>query len=84
MLEQAIIRCKVSRGMFTDERVVELPAGPANMSFVVPSSAVRKEDQQGNGELRVQIIVYQGQTYILLPTPRRDAIPVDESDLVPA
>jgi len=82
-MTQRWLKCKVSAGMFSDERVVELRVklGHAR-TFFVPADRVL---DQGAGEGQIQVgVVTQGEvTLVILPTPSRDVVPCAEDDLVP-
>jgi len=77
------LRCVIQKGMFSDERViiVNVPGG-LEIDFFVPSNMVNEQ----NGTVRVFVIsnAPSGNPYAVIPTPRRPAVEVKESDLMPA
>jgi len=61
--------------MFSDERVVEVRTrGNGVTAFFVDQSRVN----ESKGEVEVQIVSREDGAWAILPTPNRDAIPVDE------
>ena len=77
------LKCTVSKGMFSDERVVELRrSGQESKMYVVPASDVADVDKSGNGKLRASVVSRGNKKWVVLPTNRRDTIPFDENALV--
>ena len=68
MKEEQWIECRVSPGMFRDERVVEV----SGRSFFVDEKSVRKE--QGHFEVLVTIIQTNGHKRAVLPTRLSESI----------
>jgi hypothetical protein len=74
------LRCKVDKGMFSDEVAVTYPAsGTVLMSVFVPKSAV-EGTPGGIGRVRV-LLASRDSRAVALPTEYQDVIPVSESDL---
>ena len=83
-MQERILRCRISKGMFSDECVVELQLSRGReKAYVVDVSNVLHVDPTGGGELRVLVTTKTGRTVAMLPTTRRDLVPVTENDLVP-
>ncbi len=78
------LRCRVFKGMFSDERAIVFPlkSGVSSSAFV-PKSAVRGEIDQ-EGKVRVEVFRDNGTIWAVLPTDDRESIPVRETDLAPA
>ncbi len=65
------IGCRVSPGMFSDERAVEL----GGRSFFVDENAIRNEQADGRAEVEVRIVVREGgEKWAVLPTSSREAV----------
>ena len=65
------IECRVSPGMFSDERIV----GFGDRSFFVEEKSVRNE-KDGRGEVEVKIVEFNGKKWAVLPTNYSDSIPL--------
>lgn len=79
-MSEVFLICKVSRGMFSDEAVVELPReGRRQIIFTVPKSNV-ESDANGNGKLKALLLTRGEEKWAKLPTTYGDTIPVDERD----
>jgi hypothetical protein len=77
----AWLRCRLEKGMFSDEVAVTYPAfSPAQKSVFVPRSCVR-EGGEHQGEVMVTVVVKDGAQFAVLPTPRRDIVRVEDADL---
>ncbi len=63
------IGCRVSPGMFSDERIV----GFGDRSFFVEEKSVRNE-KDGRGEVEVRIFEMNGKKWAELPTNYSDAV----------
>jgi hypothetical protein len=64
------IECRVSPGMFSDERAVEL----GERSFFVDEGAVRNVGQDGRAEVEVQLVERGGEKWAVLPTSSRETV----------
>jgi hypothetical protein len=79
------LRCRVSKGMFSNERVIELKLKNGKiLTFVVESSDVTEANTSGCGAVKVWVNIEEGDRWAMLPTPQRDLVRFEESDLVPA
>ena len=75
------LRCTVREGMFSDERIVIVSErGNGPVEFIVPESFV--EGDGDNGSVQVRVYQAYGGQWAELPTPNRDAIPIDDEQLV--
>ena len=63
------IECRVTPGMFSDERTVEV----RGRSFFVEKNVVRSE-KNGSGQVEVIIVEKNGEKWAVLPTPTRESI----------
>lgn len=80
-MTQRWLRCKVEKGMFSDERVVLYPAtGDATKSAFVPANEVQGEPGK-SGTVRVWVGRNQDGVMAFLPTEYRDCVFVQEQDL---
>jgi hypothetical protein len=77
----AWLRCKLDKGMFSDEVAVTYPSTyPWQKSVFVPRSCVR--NGRGElGEVKVVVVVKDGARYAVLPSPLRDIVRVEGADL---
>jgi hypothetical protein len=77
----AWLRCRLDRGMFSDEVAVTYPDSTQwQKSVFVPRSCVRP-DSENHGEVMVNVFVEDGKRYAVLPTPWRDIVRVEDADL---
>jgi hypothetical protein len=76
------LRCRILKGMFSDEFAVEVsPPGGKPTSFFVSKKDVRGDIDQ-DGEVRVRVIRKGASAWALLPTETPVEIPIREADLV--
>lgn len=75
------LKCRVEKGMFSDERVVTYPyEGGAVTSAFVPEQTVRIS--HGNiGKVRVRVSHHGGTTIAVIPSDYGDPVAVSELDL---
>ena len=67
------IECRVSPGMFSDERAVEI----GGRSFFVDEKSIRNAQPDGRAEVEVVILVREdGKRWAVLPTSSREAVPL--------
>lgn len=64
------IECRVSPGMFSDERAVEL----CERSFFVEKKSIRHEQNDGRAEVEVLIVERAGKRWAVLPTNFRETV----------
>jgi len=76
------LKCRILKGMFSDERVVVVSRvdGMSTSAFV-PSAAVRGSVDH-EGQVEVDVFADRGATWAVLPTEYRETLPVDARDLV--
>lgn len=80
----AWLRCRLDRGMFSDEVAVTYPASldvECQQSVFVPRSYVRAETEH-EGEVMVKLVAVNGGHYAVLPNCERDIVWPDAADLV--
>lgn len=83
MMSQRLLKCRVSGGMFSNERVIIVRRkGNGSVEFFVPQESVQGEGE--DGRVRVEVLVRPDSTWAVLPTTYRDSIPVDDEELVPS
>jgi hypothetical protein len=83
-MEERWLKCKVYRGMFSDEMAVKVPQSNGEMlGYFVPKVMVAN-GAGSEGRLRVRVLRREGITLAILPTEYSDAIAVQESDLIAA
>lgn len=81
MAEMKWLRCEVSKGMFSDERVVAVRTrNEGQREFFVPQDEVREDTPA----VRVKAYVYDGGLWALIPTCQPEPVPIHDSDLLPA
>lgn len=74
------LRCRVDKGMFSDELAVTYPTeGTYRKSVFVLRDHVRVEGDRGS--VRVLVTSKGGRTFATLPSARRDMVLVAPSDL---
>jgi hypothetical protein len=81
----AWLRCRLNRGMFSDEVVVTYPAASHlehQRSAFVPRSYVRSETEH-QGEVLVKVIAVSGGRYAVLPNSECDIVWPEDADLKP-
>jgi hypothetical protein len=81
----AWLRCRLDRGMFSDEVAVTYPAAShveRQMSVFVPRSCVRSETDH-QGEVMVKVIAVNGMRYAVLPNSECDIVWPEDADLKP-
>lgn len=81
MAQEAWIDCEVSRGMFSNERVVEVDTAP-NSAFIVPADKIKDQITEGKGQVRAIIVKDNSKQFAILPTNRRDIVPWPSSGCV--
>ena len=77
------LKCRVSGGMFSDERTVIIRRrGNGSIEFFVTDSYVHGSGNEGS----VDVVIFSRDDgkWVELPTPYRDSIPVDDAQLVVA
>lgn len=75
------LKCKIQKGMFSDERTVTVHTrGGEPIAVFVPSAAA--DDR--NSRVRVRAFHGQGRAVAILPDEHQSVIDVEESDLQPA
>lgn len=67
--EKRWIRCRVTPGMFSDERTIEI----AGRSYFVDERWVRNVAADGAGEVEVTIVRDDGCEWVVLPTSDRES-----------
>lgn len=83
-MEDAWLRCKVFKGMFSDEVAIKywLKGGDSRSVFVPRSSVTG--DLETDGLVKVQVFRKGEDSFAVLPTEYRDDILVRDEDLVSA
>ena len=87
---QQWLRCRVVKGMFSDELAITYPPRGATSvtSVFVPRdmvhSEVDKEGKDGEGKVKVMVFREDNSAWAVLPSDQQQVIPIDESDLTPA
>jgi hypothetical protein len=64
------IECRVSPGMFSDERTVEV----GGRSFFVEEGAVRNVGPDGRGEVEVTVVERDGKRWAVIPTNTKESV----------
>lgn len=76
------LRCQISVGMFSNERIIKVKVGRTVVEYLVPDQFVH---EQGNcGWVDVRIRKNGTETWAVLPTPYSESIQVPESELISA
>jgi len=87
-MNESWLRCSVSQGMFSDELAVTIPNAldeEDTTSVFVPLDLVRRPNPpQTEGHVKVRAYLQNSIWWAILPTEYGLAIPVRDSDLVPA
>jgi hypothetical protein len=81
----AWLRCRLDRGMFSDEVAVTYPAATheeCQKSVFVPRSCVRSETEH-QGEVMVKVVAVNGTRYAVLPNSECDIVWPEDADLTP-
>ena len=74
-----LVPCKISDGMFSDERIIWFSSrGGISESFVVESDLIEKMTGENHGLIRVNVINSGGREVAILPTNRRDIVNLSE------
>lgn len=79
----AWLRCRLDKGMFSDEVAVTYPPAAETgwqKSVFVPAECVER-DSEHQGKVKVLVIVKGGQRFAVLPSPRRDFVAPEEADI---
>jgi hypothetical protein len=79
-MSERLLRCKVFKGMFSDERAIEYPAYGEQFSVFVPKAKVT-EEREGFGKLAVLAFEENGMMWAVLPSAQPETIPVRLADL---
>ena len=81
--EERWLTCRITKGMFSDERVVTYPAeGETQISAFVPATAVEGNPGE-RGRVRVRVGRINGHLMAVLPTEYSDLVTVQEADVAP-
>ena len=83
-MENRRLRCHITRGMFSDERVIEVRRyNGQTESHFVSQDAVRGAI---NSDGEIDVVVYQknGATGAVIPTEYSEVVAIDTKDLIPA
>ncbi|MEX0728950.1 MAG: hypothetical protein WEB58_21260 [Planctomycetaceae bacterium] len=85
-IRESWLKCKVFKGMFSDEYAVELQnsRGESFSVFVPREDVLGDPEHRDDGRLKVKVFRDGGATWAVLPTNYRDTIPVLETELCPA
>lgn len=84
VMKQGWLKCRVLKGMFSDERAVVVRMKNGNTtSMFVPSSSVKGEVDH-DGKVRVEVFEGDGAVWAVLPTEYRESVPINDDDVVPA
>ena len=81
----AWLRCRLDRGMFSDEFAVTYPASldaECQQSVFVPCAFVRSVTEH-EGEVMVKVVTVEGGRYAVLPSSERDVVWPEDADLRP-
>lgn len=83
-MNQQWLKCRVLKGMFSDERVVQVPTrGGDKLSFFVHKDKV-EGDIDRDGRVRVDVLRREDMTVAFVPSEYPEAIAVRDEDLQPA
>ncbi|MBC8372284.1 MAG: hypothetical protein ISS78_07765 [Phycisphaerae bacterium] len=75
------LKCKILKGMFSDESTMVYPAESATASsFFVPKEKVRETD----GAVHVRVFREGGTMWAIVPAESQPVIQVNEKDLTPS
>jgi hypothetical protein len=80
------LKCRIDRGMFSDERAVTYPADATKnwlKSVFVEESAVEGAPGE-TGRVRVRILQLDGRMMAVLPSALQEIVTVSPSDVSPA
>ena len=78
---QGWLKCRLDKGMFSDERAVTYPeTGDWQKSVFVPVNAT-EGSPGGIGRVQVQIVSRDGRTLCVLPSANRDIVTASEEDV---
>jgi hypothetical protein len=81
--EERWLTCRITKGMFSNERVVTYPAeGEKQTSVFVPATAVEGSPGE-RGRVRVRIGRLNGHLMAVLPSEYSDLVTVQEADVSP-
>lgn len=81
-LNEQWLRCKVDRGMFSDEVAVTYPpVTPWQKSVFVPRSCVRSSKSDELDEVLVKVLTRNGRQFAVLPSSQQDVVRVEGADL---
>ena len=85
-MSDAWLRCKIFKGIFSDEASIEVsPTQGNSFAIAVPLSAVRVSSAQGEsnqtGTVRVQVFREGNTSWAVLPSDDRPVVSVNEADL---
>lgn len=77
------LKCRIDKGMFSDELAVTYPAeGEKQKSVFVSKSAIQGQVGQ-TGKVQVVLIRRNGTLFAVLPSSNQDIVTVQEADLAP-
>lgn len=83
MSKEVFVKCRLYRGMFSDESVVEFPRVSGENTFIVPKAKV-SEESPGHGRLKAKLLTRGDERWVILPTDYSDSVPASQVDLVEA
>lgn len=79
-MSEGWLKCKILKGMFSDEKAMVYPAESAtSSSFFVPKDKVR----EGDGTVHVRVFHEGNTVWAVVPAESQPVIPIDEKDLTP-
>ncbi len=77
-----LLRCRVYKGMFSDELAIKYKNDDRVSAFFVPRDKVVGFDNE-SGNVVVQVFRKNGKAWAVLPTETQSVITIREADFVP-
>ena len=77
------LRCRIFRGMFSDELAIQYPPEGGAPAYFVPRETVRGE-HDGIGSVSVRVYCAGPTHWAVLPTEHQQAVRIQEGDLLGA
>lgn len=82
-MTQQWLKCKVSKGLFSDERLITVEIkGNRSVDEFVPADQTRGGDR--DGRVRVSIGTINGVLWAVLPAVYSESVPINPTQLMPA
>lgn len=80
----AWLKCKVQKGMFSDEKVIQVRLKTAESTSFTVSTRHLEETAGDKGRVKVRFVGKKQSSLVVIPSFQPEIVAIDESELEPA